>query len=334
MLKRLLARFLPKHAGQDTQADTVFVPIRDAQGRVTGKMDQLTAAYLQSTAPAPSQRTLDAMLGQVSRIRVLDDGMSAGKPLGSTVLLDSSDSEGIAALRPCLTISEDPDTFGHCMCLGDNAIECYADQELLATIGLHHGISIRWDVWKDDGQLQDGQALLNWLADRGVTAPLEAYRAAQQRATERQGAAQRWIEAIPACLRPHWPEMQGFNVDIEVLRQALASVYPDHVTRALALFAWFGSGAGPWSGFPMYERVAEELLLDVPTAELVAALAEHQLTATQLGGAARYFAGWSFYKQKPNELQQLPAEIKRRLLAHSRTSSDEDVIQRAERAFR
>lgn len=330
MLKRLLAQFLPKH----TSRDTVFVPIRDAQGRVTGMMDRLTAVYLQSTAPGPSQQTLDAMLSQVSRIRVLDEGMSAGKALGSTVLLDSSDSESIAALRTCLTISEDPATFGHCMCLGDNAIECYADQELLATIGLHHGISIRWDAWKDDAQLQDGQALLNWLADRGVAAPLQAYRAAQHRAIERQETAHPWLEAMPACLRPYWPEMQGFDVDVEVVRRALASAYPDRVACALALFAWFGSGAGPWSGFPMYEQVAEELLIGIPTEVLVVALAEHPLTVAQLEGAARYFAGWSFHKQKPNELQQLPAEIKRRLLVHSRTSSNEDVIQRAERAFR
>ncbi|MEZ6072231.1 MAG: hypothetical protein R3C10_18730 [Pirellulales bacterium] len=31
--------------------------------------------------------------------------------------------------------------------------------------------------------------------------------------------------------------------------------------RALELFDWFGSGAGPWTGFPDYELLPEQILL-------------------------------------------------------------------------
>src|SRR5262245_55003523 len=84
----------------------------------------------------------------------------------------------------------------------------------------------------------------------------------------------------------------------------LQSTAPDPSQAALdahVLFGWFGSGQGPWSGFPMYEQVAEQLLLDFPTDALVEALTQHQITPTQLEGAARYFAGWGFRKHKPGE---------------------------------
>lgn len=333
MFRRLLARFSLARARQQIESDMAFVPLRDAQGRVTGAIDRLTAAYLRSPAPNPSQPTLDAMFDQVTRVRVLDGGTIDGKAMGSTVLLECSDIPSIAVLHTCLAIVEDPRTFGHCMCLGDNAIECYSDHELMATIGLHHGYSIRWDVWKHDAQLRDGQVLLNWLADRGVIGPLEAHQAQQQQAEEARQATQRWYNAMPLCLHPYWPQMQGFEVDLEPLRQALLTAYPDRAACVCALFGWFGSGQGPWSGFPMYEQVVEQLLLDFPTDALVEALTQHPITPAQFEGAARYFAGWGFRKHKPSDLQLVPAELKQRLLMHSLTLSNSDNVQRAQKAF-
>jgi hypothetical protein len=135
-------------------------------------------------APDPSQRSLDAMLGRVTRVRMLDGGVSGDRPLGKDVLLDVADSESIAALRDCLAIVEDKSTFGHCMCLGDYALQFYAGRRRAATIGLHHGRSIRWSAWKHDALLRDGLRLLAWLADQGAAAPLEAYEEDQRRAEE------------------------------------------------------------------------------------------------------------------------------------------------------
>ena len=41
-------------------SEDFFVPILDEDGRVTGVMDQMTADYLASTEPDPTQATLDA----------------------------------------------------------------------------------------------------------------------------------------------------------------------------------------------------------------------------------------------------------------------------------
>ena len=44
--------------------------------------------------------------------------------------------------------------------------------------------------------------------------------------------------------------------------------------RIRVLLTWFGSGGGRWTGFDMYEEVPEELLLDYPTADVLAAMRE------------------------------------------------------------
>ncbi len=314
-------------------------------------------ARLSARKPNPSQHALDALFKKVTRARVLDGGTARGKALGKEVLLDISDAQAIAILQDCLAIVEDESTFGHCMCLGDQALELYAGRRLVATIGLHHGRSIRWEAWKHDALLQDGHRLLTWLAERGVTAPLEAYEEDQRRAEAYRQAAAKWQGAMPKCLLPFWDQMQASaggmvafiptpqggqpregqiqaaTGDLAPLLRALEAEYPDVEQRVLALFRWYGSGQGPWSGFPSYESVAEGLLLTFPTGQLVAALSRHSLTPPHLEGAARYFAGYCFNTYRRREAQQLPKGLKQRLLAHSLLSSDEDKLGRAKRAF-
>jgi hypothetical protein len=243
------------------------------------------------------------------------------------------------------------------MCLGDYALLFCSGRRRIATIGLHHGRSIRWDAWKYDALLQDGPRLLSWLADQGVTAPLEAYQQDQRREEEYRQAAVRWQEAMPACLQPYWDQMRSFAGGmltfvpsaqqgqggsgqtedapggLAPLLQALEGQFPDPDERVLALLEWYGSGKGPWSGYPAYEGVAEQLLLHFPTEQLVAALTRHPLSERHLEGSARYFAGYQFNTYRPDEAQQIPQELRERLLEHTQGPPDEDKVQRARGAF-
>ena len=153
-------------------------------------------------------------------------------------------------------------------------------------------------------------------------------------------AESRWLAAMPSALKPLWPQVRESNgVDpqgavrtLDPLRAALSKEFPDERSRILALYAWFGSGEGPWSGFPSYEQVAEELLLDFPTETLIKA-AEATGSAQQQEGAARLFGGWEISQRRPGDLAHLPADLKKRLLAHSLESDDEDKRSRAHHAF-
>ena len=138
--------------------------------------------------------------------------------------------------------------------------------------------------------------------------------------------------------------------------ESLSAAYPEPQARILALFRWFGRGAGPWTGFPVYEQLAEQILLQFPVEELIDALQDAPLSEEHLEGAARFFAGWAFANRASGEGVQLPpsltysslaaylpersgdpapipAELRQRLLAHCQRSSDGDKRCRAESAF-
>jgi tetratricopeptide (TPR) repeat protein len=140
------------------------------QGNATMIMDldAFDYTYGDADGPNPAQRDLDALLPRVTRVCVLEGAMFRGRAMGGRVLLDTRDAGAIRELANCLQISEDPQTFGHCHCLGGPTMELYAGGEHVATIGLQHGGAIRWNHWYHDAQLQEGERLTQWLHKQGV----------------------------------------------------------------------------------------------------------------------------------------------------------------------
>jgi hypothetical protein len=155
------------------------------------------------------------------------------------------------------------------------------------------------------------------------------------RAKQSEDGYHRWVEATPHSLRNMEMGDSPIVGDDVIARMAaaLAEEQPQLNERLLVLLGWFGSGAGPWSGFPSYEDVPEKLLLLYSTEELLGALDSVELSKTQLEGAARLFAGWSFGRQRPADRSKLSTAWKRRLLAQSIGSPDKDKRERSMHAF-
>jgi hypothetical protein len=243
------------------------------------------------------------------------------------------------------------------MCVGDLSMEFYSEKKRLATIGFHHGLSIRWNAWKHDALLQNSQCYLTLLAKQGITAPIEQFDKDRKREEEANQAWNSWVHATPDCIKKMpeetWPKVIDEN-NLQPVTDALASAYPDVSERLLKLFRWFGSGEGPWSGFPVYEEFAEYILLQYPEEDLFVALASASLNEKELEGAARLFAGRSFqsHREKPmmsrdticfsnmavctpdrDEPVNIPDALKEQLWQHIMASSDNDKIDRAKKAF-
>lgn len=142
---------------------------------------------------------------------------------------------------------------------------------------------------------------------------------------------------MPASLRPFWEAMNERapfgHQDLAPLQAALAREFPEPRTRILALLEWYGSGEGPWSGFPAYEQTAESLLLAYATPDLLSAVDAGHLSTNQTEGAARLFAGSPFRRARPGDGALLDPQLRQRLLEHSLTSGDEDKRARARAAY-
>jgi hypothetical protein len=171
---------------------------------------------------------------------------------------------------------------------------------------------------------------------------------------------ERWSAAMPDSLKELKPEAWQHVVrrnDVTPVLEALSQAYPDPAARILALFRWFGCGAGPWTAFPVYEEIAEGILMQFPDKDLVNALQSATLTDDQLEGASRFFAGQSFANRsqgkgvrlivlslkhsdmgafltdQPGEPALIPGALRQRLLEHCLKSENEAKRRRAKAAF-
>lgn len=249
----------------------------------------------------------------------------------SEILFESSERHDLDALKASLQV-EMPEQHLHCMCNGTPGIFLYANGQQIGEITNHHAKLIRCSLWKSDARLVNTEEFLKWFDDRKIPGPRKEYEESQQQDKEWSMNQRKWIEAIPPCLKPYQSSMQSFDPDLAPLRKALAEKGGEKNDRILALFFWYGSGAGPWSGCPAYEITAEKLLLDYSTAELLAAIEGKELTVPRLEGVARFFGGWGL-SRRPDDQRLLPDELKARLLKHSLESKDEDKRGRARNAF-
>jgi hypothetical protein len=141
--------------------------------------------------------------------------------------------------------------------------------------------------------------------------------------------------AMPLALQPIWAEDAVHDPDdfATMARNPLANEFPNERERILALLRWYGSGSGPWSGYPAYEDTLAALLFEYKTSAIVASLQSVSLNEPEMEGAARLFARFDFRQQRPKSILKLPVDLKRSLLQHCLQSKSADKVERAKRAF-
>jgi hypothetical protein len=274
-----------------------------------------------------------SLVDQADRVEVYDL-----RDMGSTHLLFSSSNRAdLDELKAAIAVEVPQDWFV-CMCMPSTQIRFRRNAKEIGSVNIYEGDILEFARWSSHARVKDKELWFKWLDAHNITAPHEAAAREERILKEEAAAEERWTNAMPESLRPIWPKvmakmMPGQTADTKDLDSALAGQFADRQARIRALFAWFGSGAGPWSGFPMYEEVAEQMLLEYPTPELLDALHGVTLNEAETEGAARLFGGWSFKSTRPNDRSLIPADLKRALLEHSLKSSDQDKLDRARAAF-
>lgn len=308
--------------------------------------DEAYQKYLDSSLPNPSQSSLDAELAKVTRVRIISGEVIDGKALGTDVLHETTDTASIKALKNCLRISEDPQSFGHCMCHGDHAIELFDDQTPLLVLGLHHGYAIRWDKWKHDGALHDGTSLINWLHERGVSGPKKQFEEDRERELAEKRTQEIWLDAMPKSIAAIWSQLDAAHMfdlmgngpkspqTTQKLYQcgmALQKDYPEKNERIIALLRWFGSGAFVVGAIPVYEEVPEALLQMITPKEIIAAAQTRALTPTETRGFVRLFGDMNFRAEHPCAQLLVPQQFKDEIV--NRTDLDAEVSEFAKNLF-
>jgi hypothetical protein len=283
---------------------------------------------------APAEKTvviedLRKILAEADRIVV------KGSPRPDAwTLLESTEKKDLEELMESLVLKT-PTHWFHCMCDGTPAIYVYERGRQRLELTNHHGQSIRCSLWDSDVHISDPEKWLYWFDHRGIPGPRQEFENLRTQEKQAQRDRDKWLAAMPEPIRPVWSGSLGQfgSVNIAPLRASLERDIPDEGQRILVLLEWFGSGAGPWSGFPSYETAAEELLFGFSTASILASVGSAQLSPAQTEGAARFFAGWSFGRRRPEDLKRLPGALKRVLWHRTKDTQDKDKLHRAKRAL-
>jgi hypothetical protein len=216
-----------------------------------------------------------AVIGRADKVEVY--GMRG------EVLYSSSSAADLAALRSAITI-ETPQGWFRCACMPSHQIRLFrTDKEIGAIMVYPDGLTIGFEPWSSDARILKQDIWLQWFDARKIPGPRQQVEEEEARGKADRANEERWMNAMPASLRPIWPGvvermMPGQDTDTKILERELAKEFPEPNKRILAMISWYGSGAGPWSGYPMYEGVAEEMLLEYTTPELLRAIQSTQLS--------------------------------------------------------
>ncbi len=288
----------------------------------------MTDEDTKSERPVESEK-LTQLIEKADRLIVKESPQADSK-----ILFESKNKADLDALKQSLSV-ETPKEWFHCMCIGTPAIYIYSGDEELVQVTNHHGLSIRCSLWDSDARIIDTEKWLSWFDERGIDGPRKEVEEMRAQEIESQSELKRWISAMPEGLQSIWESSLGKfgDVDTKPLRNALKRSIPEIDKQIRALLTWFGSGAGPWSGFPSYESAAEELLLDYEISEIVDAIDISELTYKQTEGAARLFGGWYFSQKHPKGIKSIPRDLKKALWNHVKTTKDRDKLMRAKHAF-
>ena len=240
-----------------------------------------------------------------------------------------------------LRVIADGHTYDYLLCYSCNGIVVFEDSKRIADLSISGSPDIL------NALLTTAHVPLSYIySPQYITAE-------KKRMQDEKDADARWLAAMPTSFQPLWAKAAQemffkstppprYNPDnsvsdrrhalLEPFHTALDEEFPDTNSRILALLKWYGSGAGPWSGFPAYESYAAGLLFDYPSQDILAAIQNTKLTEEQTEGLARFF-GEDIALYQPEDLNFLSPELKRRLLEHSLKSTNSDKTDRAKRAF-
>ena len=272
---------------------------------------------------SPTQNSLDELLDRVTLVRVIEAGERNGTAMGNHILGETSDPETIRILKQSLQIKP---AWGSCMCFGNYALQMYSGSALSATIGYHHGSSIRWSAWAEDAMLKNPAQVLDWFSKLGIDGPALKFQEKLAHNSKQMDSMARWKEAIPPCLNPHVDEVMADRFDAALpsneLMQALRASYEfrrlDSCAVEMVRLRYRGL-----ERLSFLRKFSRENFISFPTRDILRALAAGGLTGEQLGGAARYFFGWQFHKTKGADAQLLSYNLKVRLLKHSLDSDNQ-----------
>ena len=198
--------------------------------------------------------TLHRALEDVDRIRVRSGGTCHRRIEEEQTLFEIVSDDEIQKTISNIQIAPEGSGF-HCMCCGNPTFEFYKNDELIETVGFHHGQSLRWDMgqWPGDGELTNDSAeyLCILLDKHGINEPL-----AQKKYTQQQEIALQAEKELMAVILPqNISQLLGKAESGKDQVNAFISGEKDKDKRIKVVLELLGCTFGSWNTINTYNSV-------------------------------------------------------------------------------
>lgn len=284
--------------------------------------------------PKPTNEGLAKLFVGVDKVVIKDDGVYEDKAMSDKVVLTISQSDNIQKLNDLLKIDE-LNTGFYCMCLGTNAIELHSGTHIQATIGFHHGVSIRYNKWNGDAQLAKSDDLLAFLAEQGFTKPLKD-RIREKRNMEKDRIVEsKWLDTAPKSFKNYWTQINSLETGFFTsLVNDLNQEIPDRNKQIIVLLQTFGQTENFWTAYPSYEELPNDILKTFETKEIITAYLNSDRNYKTRKGLGRFLCSFEFKKIRKKHLKHIEQEVIDDLQKCFKHLNDERGIEEIERLNR
>lgn len=259
--------------------------------------------------PKPTNEDLGRLFLGVDKVLIKDGGVYEDKAMSDKVVLTISQPDNIQKLNALLQIDE-LNTGFHCMCSGTYAIELYTGNRIQATIGFHHGVSIRYYNWNGDAQLAKSDDLLSFLAQQGFSKPLND-RIAEKRNMEKDRMQEsNWLDTAPKTFSNYRAQINSLDRSFFAsLVNDLNQEIPDRNKQIIALLQTFGHTDNFWTAYPVYEKLPYDILTTFETIEIIAAYLDSDRNYKIRKGLGRFLCSFEFKKIRKKQLNHITQEV-------------------------
>lgn len=252
--------------------------------------------------PVPTNERLLQLFDGVDKVVIQHCGVYNERAIGHDVVLTIDDANELRQFAKLLEIDE-PKTVFCCMCLGDYAIELYANAERSATIGFHHGISIRYDKWQGDAELAQSDNLVVFLDKLGLTQPLADKLKAKEDMQEDKVAERNWLREAPRCFAKYK------TATIPELIVELNEEIKDQEAQIIALLQAYGRAYSFWTSYPVYEQIASDILNTLAFDKIIEAYVRSDRNYKTRRGLGRYICYSEFKKIRQQKLAAIHVAV-------------------------
>jgi hypothetical protein len=210
------------------------------------------------------------------------------------VLWSSDDRQQVQSFLATLDF-DDRNSGHHCMCCGSATVELYRAGGVVASFGMHHGLSVRWSggPWPGDAALSSASRDLvaDWLKERGDKGTPAELRAHKEREAAHERHAQHWRQVLGSTvIEDLWA-----STSLEEARKVVVARLPAGDDRAITMLR-LSAGAYPsWRLVTVFDQLLgtnehPEQLLE--TGEIDRLLTDLPEDALVRDGLCRQVFGW------------------------------------------